>query len=279
MGSIPYRVAAVLLIVSCDQVPCEHVPSNSRPEDCTGCHSAASSEWSGSSHAHAFDNPVFQVSWSETQAPWCLSCHLPDNGVTCATCHGPESKTCADCHEFDLPKELGGAASGTLGQSTVSEWMTSGAAKQELGCSDCHAPHRGKDRQRVRAAIGAKVMSSDETVYATVTTADIGHAFPTGDPFRRLQLTVCADLVCQRPIARVELERRLKRTADGGWALANDTRVPAPTKGLNGTRTFELHAPDARSWRLVMHLTDPRHTQDLGELASYVVANGLVEPL
>ncbi|MEZ4318758.1 MAG: hypothetical protein R3F61_14690 [Myxococcota bacterium] len=257
-----------------------HVPEHARSESCAECHPSAVTDWSASRHAVAFDNPVFQRSWSDTRAPWCLTCHLPEEGVGCAACHGPEARDCADCHDFDLPRELGGAASGTRGQSTAEEWSRSGAAAQGLGCADCHPPHHprgGTDVERVREVVGAAVRVSGDDVRADVSVTGVGHAFPTGDPFRRLRLTVCADLACLRPIATTDLERRLERTADGGWALASDTRVQAPIEGLDATRSFSMHAPGARSWQLTLHLTDPRHADELGSAAAYVVANGLVD--
>ncbi|MFT5679604.1 MAG: hypothetical protein ACI8RZ_000508 [Myxococcota bacterium] len=259
---------------------CHTVPHDARHTDCASCHSPQAAEWTESRHAVAYDNPIFQLSWSETRDPWCLTCHLPDDGVTCATCHGLQKKVCSDCHEFDLPRTLPDTPSGTLGQSTVSEWQTSGAAAVGTGCIDCHPPHHpagGHDQERVRAAVRAAVMAKGDAVEATITVDGIGHAFPTGDPFRRLSLSICSDLSCAQPIATVELERRLKRTVDGGWALDQDTRVAAPAVGLDASRTFSLHAPDAVAWMLVMNLTDPRHAAELGSRSGYIVATGPVE--
>ncbi|MDG1479336.1 MAG: hypothetical protein P8R54_07075 [Myxococcota bacterium] len=259
---------------------CHTVPHDARHTDCATCHAPQVAAWSESRHAVAYSNPIFQHSWAETQDPWCLTCHLPDDGVTCGTCHGLKKQTCADCHEFDLPQALGGAASGTLGQSTVSEWRASGAAAAGTGCIDCHPPHHpagGHDRGRVRAAVDAAVVARGDTVEAAISVDGIGHAFPTGDPFRRLQLSVCADLTCTQPLARVELERRLERTDDGSWMLDRDTRIPPPADGLRAARSFTLHAPGAVAWELVMHLTDPQHAAELGPRAGYIVATGPVE--
>ncbi len=258
---------------------CHPVPQDAQHTDCAGCHSEQVADWRQSRHAVAHSNPIFQRSWADTREPWCLSCHLPDEGVTCATCHSGPAKTCADCHEFDLPRALPDTPSGTLGQSTVSEWHASGAAAQNKGCIDCHSPHHprgGHDRAWVRAVIDAQVTAEGDSVQATITASDIGHAFPTGDPFRRLLLTICADLFCARPTAQASPHRSLKRTEDGGWVLAQDTRIPAPATGLRSARTLRLHAPSARAWQLSLHLTDPAHAAELGDQAAYVVATGLV---
>ena len=269
------RVHALLLLAACHTVP-----PDATSADCGDCHPAQLQSWSASQHAIAYTDPIFQVSWAEERSDWCLTCHLPDDGVTCATCHGAQRKTCADCHEFDLPAVIGGAPSGTLGQSTVSEWEASGAAAQGMGCVDCHDPHHpvgGNDRERVREVLSAQVTAEGDRVHARLTAEGIGHAFPTGDPFRRLYLIVCEDLACSRPVARAELARRLTRTEDGGWALGSDTRIPPPAEGLTGVRQITLDAPGARAWKLVMQLTDPRHIDDLPDLARYVVATGPVE--
>lgn len=149
-----------------------------------------------------------------------------------------------------------------------------------MGCIDCHPAHHpvgGNDRDRVRAVISARVIADGDQVTATLTADEIGHAFPTGDPFRRLELTLCADLACAQPLIQTSLERRLKRTDDGGWTLDLDTRIPAPSVGLRGERTIRLDAPQARTWRLTMHLADPAHATDLGKQAAYVVETGTVE--
>ena len=126
--------------------------------------------------------------------------------------------------------------------------------------------------------MSARVVHLDgDEVEATISVAKIGHAFPTGDPFRRLELSLCADLSCRRPVAQVQLERRLEQAVDGRWELALDTRVPAPAEGLDASRSFTVTAPEARAWLLVLHLTDPRHAADLGDRARYVVATGPVE--
>ena len=259
---------------------CEHVPHEAQHTDCASCHSTQAADWQQSRHAVAHSNAIFQRSWADTRDPWCLSCHLPEDGVSCATCHSTPAKTCADCHEFDLPRELPNTPSGTLGQSTVSEWHVSGAAARGMDCTSCHDPHRprgGHDQAWVRDTIDVQVTGKGDTVSATLTASGIGHAFPTGDPFRRLQLTLCADLSCTRPITQASLHRSLKRTENDDWILNQDTRIPPPTIGLRSARSLELHAPEARSWQLHMHLTDPAHAAELGEQASYVVANGAVE--
>lgn len=108
---------------------------------------------------------------------------------------------CSGCHEFAFPDR---AARGRLElmQSTVSEHGRS--LERDSACSDCHMPvverhdgrhksHRfagGRDAAFVRSA--ASVAASrvgPGTVRIALTPRDIGHAFPTGDLFRRLEVS------------------------------------------------------------------------------------------
>ncbi len=268
---------------------CSHVEPDARPADCAGCHPDSSQVWTSSRHAVADDNPVYALSHAETarthpdEAAWCTSCHRA-GGVSCVDCHGPTPATCVDCHQMDLPSAFVDGRpvpSGTLGQSTVDEWTASAAGRAGRGCVDCHAPHApagGSDRDRVRETLDVHVVSEGTDLLATVTAFDLGHAFPTGDPFRRLSLTVCADLACARPVGRWVMERRLKRNDEGDWVVASDTRIPPPSEGTTGSASHRFEGVTARTWRLTYHLTDPGHAGELGDAARYVVATGRVEP-
>lgn len=257
---------------------CGHPRAGGDPATCARCHAAEAQAWSNSRHAAAFDNEVFQRSWSETRSPWCLSCHHR-RGVSCGVCHGEGARDCASCHQFDLPTEIGGSPSGTPGQDTLGEWRRSTAGRQGRSCISCHDPHTapgGHDRAWIRDALTAHVVAIEGGVRATVTAREVGHAVPTGDPFRRLVLTVCADLACDRPVARRILARRLIRDEAGRWVLDRDTRLPPPTEGYTTSKTLILPV-DAVAWRLTSHLADPAHEQDLD--ATFLVASGLVLPV
>lgn len=260
-----------------------HVPPTADPAGCAGCHDAETAAWAVSSHADAFTGPLFTRSWAETRAAWCLDCHGPEHGVGCATCHGPDARDCVDCHGFELPAEIDerghvARGSGVLAQTTVAEWRASGWA--DAPCASCHPAHGDPvdARARLRAALGVTVRVEGELARATFTARRVGHALPTGDPFRRLELVLCADLACARPIASTSMSRRLERTDDGAWREASDTRIPPPTDRGDAVLERVLRAPGARTWRLIAHLADPRHTPELGDRARYVVATGRVEP-
>lgn len=150
---------------------------------------------------------------------------LADLGIGCVTCHvddagrivsGPASdfaKTaphdvarsnsfstadaCAACHQFEFPDRIlrGGVE---LMQSTVDEHARSAFAK--TACADCHMPRvEGHKSHRfgvtdqpamIRKAVKVRVdRSGPSSVKIAIAPQGVGHAFPTGDLFRRLELT------------------------------------------------------------------------------------------
>lgn len=106
---------------------------------------------------------------------------------------------CARCHEFPFPEPQEALMQGTIEEHASSR--NAGAP-----CRDCHmplvpgegqSPHRSHDFRVIgntpllRSALTARAARSAEEPDAVVVTlaADrIGHAFPTGDMFRRLEV-------------------------------------------------------------------------------------------
>lgn len=145
-------------------------------------------------------------------------------GVGCVTCHvvsgepplapttsgsAPHAVTveaklgtaaaCAGCHEFHFDGTS--AVPNALMQSTVSEHAAS--AKHAESCASCHMPmivangrrHRSHRFAVTEASLKRAVRvlpcrPSRERVRITLTPGEVGHAFPTGDIFRRLALRV-----------------------------------------------------------------------------------------
>lgn len=247
--------ALALLVLACHR-------SDGDAASCAGCHAGEAAGWAASRHAHAADNPAFERSFADTRPGWCHDCHRPD-GVGCGACHAAEvaaADTCAACHEFELPHQ-GGA-----GQHTVSEWASSAAGRRGQGCVTCHDPHTvpgAYDDDALRAATSAAVRRSGDGVSARITVAGAGHAVPTGDPFRRLTLELCADLACRRPVGAAELGLRFTRGDDGRVTLAEDTRLRPSGVGDGAERTVAVAAPGARAWRLWYHRLDPDHEADV----------------
>lgn len=111
------------------------------------------------------------------------------------------TSACAGCHEFAFPD---GSARRVpeLMQSTVSEHARS--AQSDQACADCHMPtaegglvsHRshafvgGRDAALVKSAVEVTARLTDgSTVSVSIAPRKLGHAFPTGDLFRRVEVS------------------------------------------------------------------------------------------
>lgn len=214
---------------------------------------AQHADWAASIHAHAHDSEAFSASFARARDPWCHSCHLPETGVDCASCHR-SGRTCASCHQFDLP------GSQIPSQDTAREHARSSFADRP--CATCHDPHEASagahDQVAFRRSLTVVVEPDGDGSIARLTSHGVGHALPTGDPFRRLVLELCADLRCSRVVGSHVLQRTMQEGPEG-WAEDSDTRIPPPTDGPDST--IELRLPPARSWRLWYRLTDPRHLE------------------
>jgi Cytochrome c554 and c-prime len=148
-------------------------------------------------------------------------------GVGCVTCHvvgtdvlaGPDhphpsspphlvlrdarlagASACAACHEFAFP-DRGARARPELMQATLSEHLKS--EQSSTDCASCHMPtttyggvaHRshafagGHDAELVRSAVAVTAERSPHGARITLTPRQLGHAFPTGDLFRRVEVS------------------------------------------------------------------------------------------
>lgn len=149
-------------------------------------------------------------------------------GVTCVSCHVVQGEVlaapggrsdlaphairrepgfdgdaaCVSCHDFDFPSVRGQAMQGTVAEHRRS-------ARREESCASCHMPEVGEGKARHRShdftVVGdADMLKSAATITAerlpgteggdvvnvTLEPAEVGHAFPTGDLFRRLVVRV-----------------------------------------------------------------------------------------
>ena len=108
---------------------------------------------------------------------------------------------CAGCHEFEFP-DRAARAQPELMQSTVSEHARSLA--RGAACSECHMPvvngargpyksHRftgGRDAALVTSAVSVSAERTGPTsARVSLVPQGIGHAFPTGDLFRRVEVS------------------------------------------------------------------------------------------
>ncbi|NUP13927.1 MAG: hypothetical protein HOW73_48450 [Polyangiaceae bacterium] len=186
----------------------------------------------------------------------CVTCHVveadavlaagAEDAVTPATATMPHAvrrsmdfaKTggCASCHEFTFP----GAPpteDGHFMQTTVREHDRS--PKAERACASCHMPQEGagrshaftsvRDAEWLRSALAVKAESGAlRMTTITLQQTRAGHAFPTGDLFRRLE--VGAEVVDAKGKVLARDARYLRRHLDAvpgkrGRTLVKDDRV------------------------------------------------------
>jgi hypothetical protein len=181
-----------------------------------------------------------------------------------------ESRFCSGCHQFNFT--AGTRPDGTVVetdepmQDTHQEWLLSAAASAGTHCQDCHMAwtpdprgghrsHRfpgGRDLALLRSAVDITVRThsrgDDTAVVATITPRALGHSFPTGDLFRRVEVTAAweGDAASTR---RVGLAREFAevtvREEHGAPVLVrqqtHDSRIAAA--GLGPPRTVTLTLP------------------------------------
>lgn len=199
---------------------------------CEGCHVQIAREWRGSRHHDAATNDAFSAAFRREPDPFCWDCHAPEargdkgldsarsqQGVACVTCHvdahahGDKpipSRACASCHEFSFPSTA--RESPEMMQTTATEHARSAFATQS--CSDCHMPRAGADQHRSHAfaatrdpeaqrrAVSVAAQRGGGALSLRIAPRGVGHAFPTGDLFRRL--SVLAEVVDSGRVLRRE---------------------------------------------------------------------------
>lgn len=205
----------------------------------------------------------------------CASCHVRDGEVLTPYKPGwfaknahsirqdtrlAEPEFCAGCHEFAFPvhEPLFPFAYGdTPMQSTWSEWSSSSHADEGDRCQDCHMPrgqHKwpgGHDLAWLADHVDVEVASDGATATVRLSAIGAGHAVPTGDVFRKLEVELCADRACDDPMGKARFFKFFRPT-DTSWRIESDTRVPPPT--INNPEPFvKVEAPltgAATWWRL-----------------------------
>lgn len=252
---------------------------------CATCHAEIAREHRGSNHAEAFRHATFQEAYAAEPLPFCAGCHAPhadaraprppasDLGVGCLACHAElgakagaaraagSDAACARCHEFPYPP---GVLPGRLLQKTASEHRAS--SKAGVSCIQCHMPREGgrrshafsasRDEGRIQSAAAIEARRDGEALVITFTRQAAGHAFPTGDVFRRLLVVVTS------PAG----ERRV--------ALGRRTREPAEIDErpfADGKDRHEVRVPVGRGparWRVVYERV--QHPTELDGIAAKV---------
>ena len=226
--SHPSKIVAFALAAGCARAPeAAHIPLSAPAPPvvganagCESCHADEAAEWRGSLHRAAHDEPSYAASFAREPQAFCDSCHAPEGaapqaaslGVACTTCHasahvsGPlakdDTRACASCHEFSFPAR---ASPLPADRMQLTETEHAGSALAARTCTDCHMPlvqgalrphrdHRfaaSRDVEALRRAVvvSARLLESD-VVEVTLRPGLVGHAFPTGDLFRRLVVGV-----------------------------------------------------------------------------------------
>ena len=172
-------------------------------------------------------------------------------------------------------------------QSTMSEHASS--RRRDLSCSSCHmrwvgegeARHRShrfeasRDERSLRAAISVVAKRTGETAATlTLTPGELGHAFPTGDLFRRLELVVEAVGVDWQVHARAVryLTRHFGFKKQSGAQLR---RVERDDRPLSTPVLVEVDlGPEAKGRKLVWRLTYQRVEHPVSEDPGDAVVGG-----
>jgi hypothetical protein len=155
----------------------------------------------------------------------CVTCHVTEEGTVLAAprlagaAEAPHALrraqafagagACQGCHEFAFPGAIGDEDA-QLMQTTMREHARSKGSAQP--CADCHMPLREgrrahgfsevRDAGWLRARLRAQAEVVPGALRVTLEQVEPGHAFPTGDLFRRLEV-------------RAELRDRSGRVLDG----------------------------------------------------------------
>ena len=239
----------------------------------------------------------------------CVSCHTPNGGDVLAaprsnlsheTAPHPVQRdarfatadACASCHQFEFP------GSRDLMQSTIREHAASQHAATP--CAGCHMPitadpadptrrHRShafiasRDPAFVRQAVRVQAVRDDTTtILLTLTPGFVGHAFPTGDLFRRLVVVAEVPGDDGRPITTAT--RYLTRHFTLSRREVADDRVGAPDlAGGDQLIPFDLGPPAIGReirWHVAYErVAFPRASNDDAEVeASIIVAAGTLGP-
>lgn len=239
---------------------------------CASCHAEIAAEWDASKHHLSATNASYVESLRREPLPFCRGCHAPaadpkrptpsaaaQAGIGCTDCHAglsadhvvhpdrtkvPAAKPCGGCHEFAFPRPGGGLMQATETEHKASAFASTPCAGCHLKPKDGHRDHRFDVVPLLAQAIVADVARASPTrVALRLSPNKIGHAFPTGDLFRRAVVRVTDG---DRVVAQRYLARHFKtiRLPDGTLPRVDDhdDRV-----GAGAPACFELEAPSGEA--------------------------------
>jgi hypothetical protein len=238
----------------------------------------------------------------------CVTCHAAAEGVLSAPGSGAATSpaphplvraaafataaACASCHEFSFPDPERRTRPERM-QSTASEHR--GSRFAAVSCAGCHMPavpgrigraHRshafGASREPsiLRAAVRVTAARlSAGSVEVRLAPAGAGHAFPTGDLFRRLE--VLAEAVgAEQQVAASDVRYLARRFGEGKGrdgrpikVLVSDSRV-----GPDGDALVRLSlGPEARGLPVAWRVAYQRVEHPIGDDTDAAVVEGEVE--
>ena len=261
---------------------------------CQGCHAP---------HADPTRPPP---RWAADNGVTCVACHLAGGAVRAASTprsaepaphplarsagfSGPQA--CAGCHEFAFPPARR-RQPGAVMQSTLHEHARSEYA--DIACQSCHMgagpgarrDHRfavSQDPALLRAAISASARRlAPDLLQLDLAPVGVGHAFPTGDLFRRLALVVEALDAADVRVAGAT--RYLARHFPARVHRGPGPQPPDPPElddRLTEATHVQIHVPGAEAghtlrWRVVYQRVDQRDAfaPELSSLAGEVELAG-----
>lgn len=215
----------------------------------------------------------------------CATCHLAGQAILAAPATSPEGPpresphavvrdarfateaACAGCHEFQFPAPATGGTPEKM-QLTITEHEVS--SYSDTACAGCHMPAAGEGAKRHRShaflgsrspaaqaqALRVEASRSGASVRVALAPGEVGHAFPTGDLFRRLavraEAVTAEGALVAREVRYLARHFQRGRAPNGApWiALAWDDRPGAPGEAAAGA-SVELDLGPAAAGRLV----------------------------
>lgn len=239
----------------------------------------------------------------------CVTCHVPHgaDSITLAvptptrdapaphpvtrTSAFADADACGGCHEFAFPRTPALAMQSTLTEHAVSTYAA-------VSCAECHMPwvgegalrHRShafaasRDPGMLRDAIDvAATRTAGGHVSLQLTPGRIGHAFPTGDLFRRLWVDVEA-VDADGDAVAYDARALARHFAGPGGPVTHDDRPGAPSLAdRNGVVDVEFELGDAVDahaivWRVVHQRVALPHDGDDAEIfGETVVTQGRLD--
>lgn len=228
--------------------------------DCAGCHPQQAALMQASRHADAARLAIFTASASHaSNRQWCATCHRPSpRGLDCLSCHPdsshrePAAIECARCHQFNtpLPDHLESAVvySNQPLQSTVRELTSSSPTARCVDCHDPHHPTGGHDPAMLRRAVSVTARLDGDATIVHIVAGHTGHRFPTGDPFRRLVISVFD--ANDRVVGKHVIGR--------GFAMVDGVWAPVRDHTLADGESRAVRLPRGVHWSAEYAYGDPR---------------------